>query len=137
MSEEENKIQIFRPFGPSVAKVIMPEKIIELLNEYVDKVIDDKKKSKELDYGNQLAGNVLQEFKLEEDFMKSSGWANFLANASSKWLEKTEGKKKIHTGQHRKPSNLSLNWIYWDTYPFKKTKDKRYFEENFIKSKYL
>ena len=38
------------------------------------------------------------DFKLEEDFMKSSGWANFLANASSSWLEKTEGKKitKFH-----------------------------------------
>ena len=29
----------------------------------------DKKKSKELDYGDQLAGNVMQEFKLEDDFM--------------------------------------------------------------------
>ena len=98
MSSEKNKIQIFRPFGPSVAKIIMSEEIIKLLNDYVDKIVDDKKKSKELDYGDRLAGNVMQEFKLEEDFMKSSGWANFLANASSSWLEKTEGKKitKFH-----------------------------------------
>ena len=82
MSSEKNKIQIFRPFGPSVAKVIMSEEIIKLLNDYVDKIIDDKKKSKELDYGDQLAGNVIQEFKLEEEFMKTSGWAKFLANST-------------------------------------------------------
>ena len=46
MSSEKNKIQIFRPFGPSVAKVIMSEEIIKLLNDYVDKIIDDKKNLK-------------------------------------------------------------------------------------------
>ena len=98
MSSEKNKIQISRPFGPSVAKVIMSEEIIKLLNDYVDKIVADKKKSKELDYGDQLAGNVIQEFKLEEEFMKTSGWAKFLANSTSKWLENTEKKKitKFH-----------------------------------------
>ena len=69
----------------------MSEEIIKLLNDYVDKIVDDKK-SKELDYGDQLAGNVIQEFKLEEEFMKTSGWAKFLANSTSKWLENTEKK---------------------------------------------
>ena len=98
MSSEKNKIQIFRPFGPSVAKVIMSEEIIKLLNDYVDKIVADKKKSKELDYGDQLAGNVIQEFKLEEEFMRTSGWAKFLANSTSKWLENTEKKNitKFH-----------------------------------------
>ena len=98
MSSEQSKIQIFRPFGPSIAKVKIPDETIKLLNEYVDKITKDNKKSKELDYGDKLAGNVLQEFKLEEEFMKSSGWANFLADASSKWIESTEKKKitKFH-----------------------------------------
>ena len=53
MSSEKNKIQIFRPFGPSVAKVIMSEEIIKLLNDYVDKIVDDKKKSIFLEDQNQ------------------------------------------------------------------------------------
>ena len=61
----EDKINIIRPFGPSIAKVELPIIIIEKLNDYVDQIIKDEKKSKELDNGKKLAGNVKQEFKLE------------------------------------------------------------------------
>ena len=37
----ESKIQVFKPFGPSIAKVTIPEDIIKKLNEYVDKTIAD------------------------------------------------------------------------------------------------
>ena len=39
----ENKIQILRPFGPSIAKVKLTENLIEKLNNYVEKIIDDAK----------------------------------------------------------------------------------------------
>ena len=89
----EDKINIIRPFGPSIAKVELPIIIIEKLNDYVDQIIEDEKKSKELDNGNNLAGNVKQEFKLENNIMEESGFLNFLASKTSRWIEITENKK--------------------------------------------
>ena len=89
----ENKIQVYKPFGPSIAKVTIPEELIKNLNEYVDKIILDENKSKELDWGKRLAGNVKQEFKLEPKFCDKSGFSNFLVKAVSKWIELSERKK--------------------------------------------
>ena len=67
----------------------------------------DEEKSKILDYGKNLAGNVKQEFKLEPDIIKSSGLGNFLSTAARKWIEIS----KINTGplfrRFKKGSNLS------------------------------
>ena len=87
------QLQILRPFGPSVAKATIPPDMIEILNNYADKIIADEKKSSELDWGKQLAGNVKQEFKLEENFVKESGWLNFLAQAVQNWIQNTQNKK--------------------------------------------
>ena len=38
------KIQVLRPFGPSIAKIEIPENIVSKLNDYVDKIIIDEKK---------------------------------------------------------------------------------------------
>jgi len=87
-------LQILKPFGPSVMKVKIPEKILNDLNNYVDKIIEDKEKKTKLDYGDQLAGDVTQEFKLEPEFATKIGWVNFLAQATQKWIE-LEMKTKI------------------------------------------
>ena len=84
---EENKLLVIKPFGPSIAKVTIPKNIVENLNTYIDKVVENSQKSKELDYGNKLAGNVKQEFYLEKEIMEKSGWLNFLANSSKVWIE--------------------------------------------------
>ena len=89
----ENKIQIYKPFGPSIAKVRIPDELIERLNTYVDKTLLDENKTKKLDWGKRLAGNVKQEFRLEPDFCDTSGFTNFLLSAVSKWIELTERKK--------------------------------------------
>ena len=46
-----------------------------------------KKKSKELSAGANLAGDVTQEFELEQKIMQESGWGQFLSNCVSKWIE--------------------------------------------------
>ena len=47
---EEIKMNVLRPFGPSVAKINMPEELINNLNNYVDKTILDIEKLDELDH---------------------------------------------------------------------------------------
>ena len=79
-------VEIKKPFGPSVAKIIMPNEIISSMNKYVEEIIMDKTKSKDLDYGYSLAGNVQQEFRLDLEYMKKNNWAEFLAKSCQKWL---------------------------------------------------
>ncbi|MDC0915811.1 putative 2OG-Fe(II) oxygenase [Candidatus Pelagibacter sp.] len=79
-------MEISRPFGPSIAKVIIPEKIILSMNNYVEEIITNKKKSDDLDFGSNLAGNVQQELRLNIEFMKKSDWAEFLGKSCQKWL---------------------------------------------------
>ena len=85
--------KFIKHFGPSVFKVKIPQNIVQDLNDYVDKIILDNKKQKELDYGNQLIGDVAQEFKLEKEIMEKSGWIDFLAQSASKWIELQTEKK--------------------------------------------
>ena len=99
-----SEIKVFRPFGPSIVKVVIPESLIDTLNNYTDSTILDKSKIKKLDHGFKLAGNVQQEFQLEEEFVKSSGLLNFLFTAVQKLIELVE-KKKINN------FNLLSSWI--------------------------
>ena len=87
-------IELIKIFGPSILKVNIPKPIIDNLNNYIDKIILDKKKSKELDIGERLVGDVTQEFELEQKIMQESGWGQFLSNCVSKWIE-LETKNKI------------------------------------------
>ena len=79
-------MEISKPFGPSIAKVIMPKKIILSMNNYVEEIIANKKKSDDLDFGSNLAGNVQQELRLDVEFMRKSNWAEFLGKSCQKWL---------------------------------------------------
>ena len=78
--------EIFKPFGPSIVKISIPEDIISAMNNYVEEIIKDKEKLKENDEGHKLAGNVYQEFLLDTDFMKNIKWANFLGLICEKWV---------------------------------------------------
>ena len=80
-------LQIIRPFGPSIAKITMPEELIKNLNNYVDKTILDEEKVSKLDHSNQLAGKVKQEFLLENKFMEEIKWGEFLGKAVKTWLQ--------------------------------------------------
>ena len=86
MSSEIN-FQFIRPFGPVICKVTMPKDIIENLNDYVDQIIKDEKKGKELNHGKNLAGNVQQEFRLEKDFIEKSRWGIFLSSCAKAWIK--------------------------------------------------
>jgi len=91
---EKINIELIKIFGPSVLKVSIPEAIINNLNNYIDKTIENEKKSEELDIGERLVGDVTQEFEIEQKIIQESGWGQFLSNCVSKWIE-IETKNKI------------------------------------------
>ena len=89
----EIKYKNLRVLGPAVLRVKIPDEIIEKLNEYIDNTVKNKSKAEKLNYGEKLVGDVTQEFLLEIEFVKSSGWLDFLANCSKIYTELNEGKK--------------------------------------------
>ena len=101
---EKNELKVIKPFGPTIARVKMSNELIKALNDYVDKTISDKNKIKDLDHGNNLAGNVTQEFKLEKKFIEESGYKNFLSESVHEWL-KISGYKEI------KEFEIISSWI--------------------------
>ena len=84
---EKVNIELIKIFGPSVLKVNIPETIVNNLNNYIDEIIKNKERSKELDIGERLVGDVTQEFEIEQKIMQESGWGQFLSNCVSKWIE--------------------------------------------------
>jgi hypothetical protein len=81
---EKVNIELIKIFGPSVLKVSIPETIVNNLNNYIDEIIKNKERSKELDIGERLVGDVTQEFEIEQKIMQESGWGQFLSNCVSK-----------------------------------------------------
>ena len=101
---EEIKMNVLRPFGPSIAKMTMPTELVNNLNKYVDETILDVGKLEELDHGSKLAGNVNQEFKLEKDFIEKSGLLKFLAFGTSNWI-------KLSDQNEIKKFEIKESWI--------------------------
>ena len=98
------QLTTLKPFGPSILKAKIPEKIVKDINEYIDDIIFDKKKSINLDYGQNLAGDVTQEFLLDPQFIKEVGWLDFLGKCTFAWI-KQELKKEI------KKFNVTSSWV--------------------------
>jgi len=101
---DESKIKIFRPFGPSVARIQLSNEMIGNLNSHIDKIIENEKVSKKLDVGHTLAGNVKQEFYLEPEILKSSGLLNLLASSTKKWIQFSQ---KVEI----KEFNIISSWV--------------------------
>ena len=97
-------IQLIRAFGPTIAKIKIPEQMVISLNNYVDNLITDKKKSKELSAGANLAGDVTQEFKLEKEFSQKVGWLDLISKGVFQWI-------KMSTNQNIKEFKMIDSWI--------------------------
>ena len=103
---------IVTPFGPSIAKVKIPEKIIKILNDHVDEVRNNEKLSKKYDAGKSLIGNVSQEIDISPEIIKESGWLSFLGNATKAWIKNSVNKEITKF-------NVNSSWVvsqYADEY---------------------
>ena len=78
--------------------------MVKALNDYVDGLILDKKKSKELSAGANLAGDVTQEFKLEKDFSQRVGWLDLISKGVFQWIQ-------MSTNQSIKEFKMIDSWI--------------------------
>ena len=102
--EVEKDFELIQPFGPSVLKVKIPEEVVNKLNVYIDEIILDNNKVSGLNHGQNLVGDVTQEFKLEKTFMEKSGWGDFLANSVHKWI-------LLSIKQNIKKFNIIDSWV--------------------------
>ena len=100
----EHNYQIIKRFGPSIFKIKIPSEIVDKLNIYVDSLIKDQEKSKKLNYGEHLVGDVTQEFLLEKKTITETGWLNFLSTCTQKWIE-------VETGKKLSKFTLKQSWI--------------------------
>lgn len=90
--KSENTLDIFKPFGPSIGKTSLPGPLIDKINNFVDKAVKDKEKSKKLDMGKELAGEVTQEILLPEEITKDELY-DFLKRATEIYIKHITGKK--------------------------------------------
>ena len=102
--KDKEIIKVIRPFSPSIARVKIPNELVDTLNDYTDKIVKDGEKLKNLDHGKTLEGSVTQELKLEKDFIVSSGFSKFLSDSVFTWIKLSESKEI-------KSFNLMSSWI--------------------------
>ena len=100
----EEKLNIINPFGPSIAKIKIPDKIIKSLNDHVDKIRNNEKLSEKFDAGKTLIGNVKQEIFLSKEIIDESGWLSFLANSTRAWI-------KFCLGKNITKFNINSSWV--------------------------
>ncbi len=81
-------MKVFNPFGPVLAKVKIPKKIVNKINLEVDKIIFNKKLSKKNDYSKKVVGQVYQEIRLSDQFT-SKVIKKFLLKNISSYIKKS------------------------------------------------
>ena len=62
-------MRVFNPFGPKIAIIKIPKKIINQINKEVDLIVSNKSRLKKSDYSRNLVGQVKQEIKLSNKFV--------------------------------------------------------------------
>ena len=90
--KNEGKIDIIRPFGPAIGSTNIPKTLIDKINNFIDELIKDKNKSKKLDHGKYLAGQVTQEIKLPKEIIDGE-LLNFLSKTTKAFVEGLTNKK--------------------------------------------
>ncbi len=73
------KVDLIRPFSPLILKAELPIETVNLLNKDCEDIINNKKEK--VDWSNQLAGRVKEEFHITKDLVKQiSGVFNTLTS---------------------------------------------------------
>ena len=95
-------MRVLSPFGPKIAIIKIPITIVKKINQEVDKILGDKKRLKKSDYSNKLVGQVKQEIKLDNKFVKKN-LLKFIRNNIRKYIKK---------GTNRNVKKISLKSLW-------------------------
>ena len=85
-------MKVLSPFGPKIAKLKFSTKLINKINNEVDKILSKKNLLKRLDYSKKLVGQVKQEFQLPKSFI-AKNLEKVIFNEVEKYVFQTLGKK--------------------------------------------
>ena len=99
----DNQIKIFRPFSPAIGQYQMSQNMIDDINNYIDNIIKNKEIVKKQDHGSHLAGEVSQEIRIPDEFLKN-GLLNFIAHCVKNYINFCEGEDIKHF-------NLINSWV--------------------------
>ena len=84
-------MKIQSPFGPKLAVIKIPKKIISEINNEIDNILKDKFKTKKSDYSKKLVGEVKQELQLSKNFINKH-LIKFLKKNVKSFIKKTSQK---------------------------------------------
>ena len=96
-------MKILSPFGPKIAILKIPKKIVNTINTEVDLILSDSLRLKKSDYSNQLVGQVKQELRLSKKFINK--YLNKFINKNVKNYIKKCSNRNV------KKINLKSFWI--------------------------
>ena len=80
-------MKVLSPFGPKVAIIKIPKKIINKMNKEVENILVNKNRLKKSDYSAKLVGQVKQEISLSPKFIKKN-LLKFIGNNIKKYIKK-------------------------------------------------
>ena len=84
-------MKIISPFGPKIAVIKIPKKIIILINKEVETILKNKEKLKKSNYSNKLVGQVKQEFQLSKNFINKH-LIRFINNSVKTYIKKSSNR---------------------------------------------
>lgn len=102
--EQQISYDLYTPFGPRVMKSSVPQNIIDIINNKANAILDDDKKSKDLDYSANLAGNVKKEVALSLGEVKSL--ETIVNKLVTEYIMKT-------VGNQFNPENTNMTYTSW------------------------
>ena len=85
-------MKVVSPFGPKIAVIKIPKKIIDQINKEFEKIVKNKNLTKKSDYSKKLVGQVKQEIELSNSFVNKY-LKNFINENINKFLKKALNKK--------------------------------------------
>ena len=96
-------MRVLNPFGPKIAITKIPIKIIKQINKEVDLIVSNRSRLKRSDYSKKLVGQVKQEIKLSNSFVKKYLF-KFIKLNVKKYIKKS-------TNRNLKKINLKSFWV--------------------------
>ena len=104
MQEKQISYDMFTPFGPRIMKSSVPQNIVDEVNKKADDILNDDKRSEQLDYSANLAGNVKKEVALSLGEIKSLEL--IINKLVTEYILKT-------VGNQFNPENTNMTYTSW------------------------